>query len=190
MKDRIWELFILRVNQEERVQADQKALRYLNAYYAVCAATAAVLGALYPAAAWNVLLAVMTILLALLTVFLCANPLEARLRMIRRDLAELEKLHTEAGAEMADEMAVLSRLQLIVSSGAGVSAQERRSYERAKDRSEEWQAAYEGRSAEPHRLFGYENFLYWLIEIVRIVLMAFAILLPAAGFALAACGLL
>ena len=190
MKDRIWELFILRVGQEERVQADQKALRCLNAYYAVCAAAAAVLSALYPAASWNVLLSVMTILLALLTVFLCANPLEARLRMIRRDLSELEKLHAEAGAENADEQAVLSRLQLIVASGAGVSAQERRGYERAKDRSEKWQAARDGRPAQMKRLFGYEKFLYWLIEIVRIALAALALLLPAAGLALAACGLL
>ena len=167
-----------------------KAARCLTGCYAVYAAAAAVLSALYPAAAWNVFLAVMTILLALLTVFLCANPLEARLRMIRRDLAELEKLHAETGAENADEMAVLSRLQLIVSSGAGVSAQERRSYERAKDRSEEWKAACDGRSAEPYRLFGYEKFLYWFYEIAGIVFYAVMLLLPIAGFALAACGLL
>ena len=157
---------------------------------ALCAAAAAVLSALYPAEAWNVFLAVMTILLALQTVFLCANPLEARLRMIRRDLAELEKLHAEAGAEQADEMALLSRLQLIISSGAGVSAQEKRSYERVKDRSEEWQAACDGRSAEPYRLFGYEKFLYWFYEIARIVFYTVALLLPIAGFVLAACGLL
>lgn len=190
MKDRIWEAYVLRVSQEELVQAREKTMRYLAGYYAVCAAAAAVLSALYPTASWHVFLTLMTILLALITVFLSVGPFGTRLRLIRRDIAELEALHAAAEADGADEREIESRLQLITASGAGVSAQERRAYERVKDRSEKWQAAWDGRNARPKRLFGYEKFLYWFIEIACIVFLMLALLLPAAGFVLAACGLL
>ena len=190
MKDRIWDLWILRINQEERTGEYEKEVRYLAGCYAVYTAAAAVLSALYPTASWHVFLTLMTILLAMATVFLCVSPFGTRLQLIRRDIAELEALHAAASAEDADENALHSRLQLITASGAGVSAQERRAYERVKDRSEKWQAAWDGRNARPKRLFGYEKFLYWFIEISGIVLCALALLLPAAGLALAACGLL
>lgn len=190
MKERIWEALGLRVNQEERVKEHDKTARYLAGCYAVYAAAAAVLSAMYSTEAWRILLTLMTVILALMTVFLCVNPFGMRLRMIRRDIAELEALHTAACGEDDDENALHSRLQPIISAGAGVSAQERRAYERVKDRSEKWQAAWEGRPARPKRLFGYEKFLYWFIEIAGIILLVLALLLPAAGIALAACGLL
>ncbi len=190
MRERIEETLIQRVVQEERAQAGLKTARYMTAYYAVCSAAAAVLSAVYPTQAWHVLLTVMTVLLSLLTVFQCFGRFDERLQLIRRDQAELERLFSESGSAGADADAIAARLQLITASGAGLTAQERRAYERMKDRSEKWQAARDGRPALPKRLFGYEKFLWWLTEITGILLMALALLLPAAGFALAACGLL
>lgn len=188
MRERIEETLIQRVVQEEQAQAGLKTARYMTAYYAVCSAAAAVLSAVYPTQAWHVFLTIMTVLLSLLTVFQCFGRLDERLQLIRRDQAELERLLSESGN--ADAGAIAARLQLITASGAGLTVQERRAYERMKDRSEKWQAARDGRPALPKRLFGYEKFLWWLTEITGIVLMALALLLPAAGFALAACGLL
>lgn len=190
MKDRIWDLLILRINQEERTGEYEKEVRYLAGCYAVYTAAAAVLSALYPTGSWHVLLTLLAILLGMFTVILCVNPFGQRLQLIRRDLAELEAMHAQAGTEDADEKEIQSRLQLIAASGAGVSAQERRAYERVKDRSEKWQAAWEGRPARPMRLFGYEKFLYWFWDISRIILLTAALLLPIVGFVLAACGLL
>ena len=190
MKDRIWELFILRVSQEERVMSHEKAARCLTGCYAVYAVAAAVLSALYPAASWTALLTLMTVFSALLTVFLCVNPFGQRLKLIRRDLAELEALHTAAEQHELDERTLGSRMQMIVSSGAAADAQDRRAYERIKDRSEKRQAAWEGRPAHPKRLFGYEKFLYWFYEIAGIVFFTVMLLLPVAGFVVAACGLL
>lgn len=189
MKDQMMDMFVLRVSQEERVKMKEQAARLLTGCYAVYASAAAVLSALYPTDSWRVLLTLLTVLLAIMAVFLSVNPFGERLRIIRRDLSELQALNS-ASADGADERAVCGCLQLIMASGAGVSAQERRAYERVKDRSERWQAAREGRPYSAGRLLGYEKFLYWLNEIAGIIFMAAALLLPAAGFALAACGLL
>jgi len=189
MKERIWELFVMRVGQEERVSADQKTLQYLNAYYAVFAAAAAVLSGVYTTDSWKVFAIMTTVLTAIMTVFVCSNPFGARLQMIRRDLAELEQLNDQADGQ-AEEKEMLGRLQLIIVSGAGVGAQERRAYDRIKDRSEKWKAAMEGRPAAPKRLCGYEKFLYWFWEISKIILIVLMALMPVAGMVLAACGLL
>lgn len=190
MRERIWEALIQRIAQEERVNALARTVRGLCLYYAVFAAVAAMLSAVYPTDSWRIFSIVMTALASVLAVLQCANPFEARLRLIRREQAELEELHAEAGAQEADEAAVGRKLQLIIAAGAGVGAQERRAYERVKDRSEKWQAAWEGRPVRPRRLFGYEKFLFWLIEIAGIIGCTLAYLLPVAGTALAACGLL
>lgn len=189
MKERIWELFVMRVGQEERVSADQKTLQYLNVYYAVFAAGAAVLSGVYATDSWKIFSIMTTVLTAMMTVFTCSNPFGARIQMIRRDLAELEQLHAQADGQ-AEEKEILSRLQLMIVSGAGTGAQERRAYDRIKDRSEKWKAAMEGRPAAPKRLFGYEKFLYWFWEISRIILVALMAMMPVAGIVLAACGLL
>lgn len=190
MRERIWDLFILRVNQEERVKEYEREVRYLAGGYAVCASAAAVMNALYPSASWQMLLTLLTVLLGMFTVILCMNPFGQRLQLIRRDLAELEALLPADGRGETDERALESRLQLIIASGAAAGAQERRACERVKDRSESWQAEWEDRDARPRRLFGYEKFLYWFWEISRIILLTAAALLPIAGIALAACGLL
>lgn len=190
MKERIWDLLLLRMTQEERIRGYEKEIRYLAGCYAVYAAAAAALSALYPSESWHVLLTLLAVLLGMLTVILCMNPFGERLQLIRRDLAELEAMFPDKEQTETNEQTIGKRLQLIIASGASAGAQERRAFERIKDRSEKWQAALEGRNAHPRRLFGYEKFLYWFWEISRIILLTAVLFLPAAGFVLAACGLL
>lgn len=172
--------------QEERLAALSKKLRWITAYYAVFAAAAAVMNAVYQTPSWRVLLTVMTVLLSLAAVVQCADPFAGKLSLIRRDRAELERLENELSSDNADGQAISARLQAVALTG--VCAQDRRAFEWKQDRAQKAQAS--GEKPDKKRLFGYEKFLFWFFEIAGIAALTLLFLLPAAGVALAACGLL
>lgn len=186
MKEKIRETAAQRSVQEERLAALSKKMKWITVYYAVFAAAFAVLSAVYEGASWRVLLTVMTVLASLAAVVQCADPFAGKLSLIRRDRAELERMENDLSSGQADEQAVSARLQAVVFTG--VCSQDRRAFEWMQDRAEKAPASGEKKGGK--RLFGYEKFLFWFFEIAGIAALTALFLLPAAGVALAACGLL
>lgn len=177
---------------EERLLTAENTVRYINTYYAVFAAAAAVLSLVYPTEGWQALTVMLTVMLSMMVFFLCAQSGKERTRQQRSERAELSKLMYEAErADMEEKPEdIQHRLAELTAAGANVCGHERRAILRMHDRHEKWQALQEGRSAAVPKLRGYEKFLYWFAEIGWIVLKTVIVLLPIAGMALAACGLI
>ena len=89
--------------REGRLLSAERMVKYLNVYYACFAAAAAILSLVYPTPGYQALSVMMTVMLALMVVFLCAQKYAVRAQGMHAECTALQSLYYDAQNALSNE---------------------------------------------------------------------------------------